>query len=416
MMKNCLFISLVVGLMLSQQSALSQNPEWINYPNGNNFDIFEYFVCLALEGDCVWAGTNVGLLKIDKKSDAVTYFNRTNSGLPGNGVLSIAIDGSGNKWIGTGSGLAKFDGTNWTVYPIYGAYSITTDRSGNKWIGTGGGITKFDGMNWMSYNTSNSGLPNNEVRSIVIDGSGNKWIGTNGGGVARFDGTIWTVYNTSNSGLPSNSVSSIVVDGSGNKWIGTYESGIVKFDGTNWVVYNTSNSGLPENFVLSIVIDRAGNKWIGTYGGGTGKFDGTNWVIYNRSNSGLPDNDVCSIAIDALGNKWIETINFGLVVYHEGGVILDVNQFILKQNWPNPFNLQSSIEYSIPKDGHVLLSVYNLVGQCVRTLVNERQLSGVYTIHWDGRDEKGEMMSSGIYVYKISSGTYSESKRMILLK
>ena len=82
---------------------------------------------------------------------------------------------------------------------------LAIDGSGNKWIGTwNGGLAKFDGTNWTVYNTSNSGLPDNAVCCIAIDGSGNKWIGTYDGGLAKFDGTNWTVYNTSNSGLPDN--------------------------------------------------------------------------------------------------------------------------------------------------------------------------------------------------------------------
>jgi ligand-binding sensor domain-containing protein len=140
--------------------------------------------------------------------------------------------------------------------------------AGNKWIGTGnGGLAKFDGTNWTVYNTSNSGLPDNSVWSIVLDGAGNKWIGTNGGGLAKFDGTNWIVYDTSNSGLPHNQVMSLAIDGAGNKWIGTKWDGLAKFDGTSWTVYYTSNSGLPSYSVWSIVIDGAGNKWIGTEGG-----------------------------------------------------------------------------------------------------------------------------------------------------
>ncbi|MCP3925077.1 MAG: two component regulator propeller domain-containing protein, partial [Desulfobacterales bacterium] len=73
-------------------------------------------------------------------------------------------------------------------------------------------------------------------------------------GVAQFDGTNWIVYNTSNSGLPDNNITSIAIDISGNIWFGTI-NGIAKFNGTNWTVYNTSNSGLPDNNVLSITID-----------------------------------------------------------------------------------------------------------------------------------------------------------------
>ncbi|MCX8159294.1 MAG: hypothetical protein N3D20_03370, partial [Candidatus Pacearchaeota archaeon] len=84
-----------------------------------------------------------------------------------------------------GGGLAKFDGTNWTVYytsnsglPYNDVLSLAIDAQGNKWIGTAGGLAKFDGTNWTVYNTSNSGLPSNSVYSIAIDAQGNKWIGT----------------------------------------------------------------------------------------------------------------------------------------------------------------------------------------------------------------------------------------------
>jgi ligand-binding sensor domain-containing protein len=144
--------------------------------------------------------------------------------------------------------------------------TIALDNNGNKWIGTfGSGVAKFDEINWTVYNTSNSGLPDNNIKTIAVDISGNKWIGTLGG-LAKFDDTNWTVYNTSNSDIPDNSVRAIVIDNSGNKWIGTFR-GLAKFDNTNWVVYDTNNSGLPFNNVYTIAIDNLENKWIGTEGG-----------------------------------------------------------------------------------------------------------------------------------------------------
>lgn len=78
----------------------------------------------------------------------------------------------------------------------------------------------------------------------------------------------WIVYNSSNSGLPSDNVYTLAIDGSGNKWMGTFglgtADGLTKFDGTNWTVYNTSNSGLPDNSVFSPTIDVSSNKWIRT--------------------------------------------------------------------------------------------------------------------------------------------------------
>ncbi len=76
---------------------------------------------------------------------------------------------------------------------------------------------------------------------------------------------LWITYNTSNSGLAENNVSAIAVDLSGNKWFGTYYGGVSKFDGTSWTTYNTSNSGLARNEVISLAIDLSDNKWFGTY-------------------------------------------------------------------------------------------------------------------------------------------------------
>ncbi len=133
-------------------------------------------------------------------------------------------------------------------------------------------LAKFDGTNWTIFNTSNSELPHNVVYSITIDGNGDKWIGTREG-LAKFDGTNWTVYNTSNSGLPDNRISSLTTDDNGNTWIGTTYEGLVKFDGTDWTAFNTLNSGLPYNYIKTITIDESGNKWIGTAFGGMGVFN-----------------------------------------------------------------------------------------------------------------------------------------------
>ena len=74
-----------------------------------------------------------------------------------------------------------------------------------------GGLAKFDGTNWTVYDTTNSPLPQDVIGSIAIDTCGIKWIGTMGEGLAKFDGTNWTVYDTINSPLPSNYVMSIAI-------------------------------------------------------------------------------------------------------------------------------------------------------------------------------------------------------------
>jgi ligand-binding sensor domain-containing protein len=201
-------ISLIL-IFFSTNFLLSQTVEWIVY----NVD-GKYINCLFQEGDYLWVGTNGGgLVKFNKSTSEFIVYGKWNSKLPDNRVSAIAIDGQGNKWIGTDGGLVMFDGVNWIVYnvrssglPSNSVRAISIDGVGNKWIGTwGGGLAKFDGVNWTTYNTSNSGLPDNYVQAIAIDKQGNKWIGTNVGGLAvyREGGVILPVEEKETNEIPS---------------------------------------------------------------------------------------------------------------------------------------------------------------------------------------------------------------------
>lgn len=90
--------------------------------------------------------------------------------------------------------------------------------------------------------------------------------------------------------------------------------------------------------------------------------------------------------------------------------------FALHQNYPNPFNPETNINYEIPEDGHVSISIYNMRGTLVKTLVNENQASGFRTVKWDGTNKNGQAVSAGLYMYQIKINDYLETKKMALLK
>ena len=92
------------------------------------------------------------------------------------------------------------------------------------------------------------------------------------------------------------------------------------------------------------------------------------------------------------------------------------DRFSLEQNMPNPFNPSTAIGYQLPEAGMVRLAIYNLIGQEVRVLVNERRNAGSFTATWDGTDALGRRVASGIYLYRIQAGSFSATKRMLLLK
>ncbi|MCD6308491.1 MAG: T9SS type A sorting domain-containing protein, partial [Candidatus Latescibacteria bacterium] len=90
--------------------------------------------------------------------------------------------------------------------------------------------------------------------------------------------------------------------------------------------------------------------------------------------------------------------------------------YSLSQNYPNPFNPTTTIDYSIPQSGNVELAVFNMTGQKVRTLVSERQDASFYKVVWDGRNDLGESVASGLYFYRLVSGNFNKIEKMTLVK
>ena len=90
--------------------------------------------------------------------------------------------------------------------------------------------------------------------------------------------------------------------------------------------------------------------------------------------------------------------------------------FELNQNYPNPFNNETVIKFNLRRPTSVTLTIYNILGQKVRTLVEGRLSSGPQVVTWDGKDEKGNDLSSGIYFYQLKAGELTETKRLVLLK
>lgn len=91
-------------------------------------------------------------------------------------------------------------------------------------------------------------------------------------------------------------------------------------------------------------------------------------------------------------------------------------QFALAQNYPNPFNPATAIDFSLERQTNVRIEVFNILGQSLRTLINEEKPAGDHTIYWDGKDNTGQTVASGIYFYRMVAGDYSMTRKMLLLK
>jgi flagellar hook assembly protein FlgD len=91
-------------------------------------------------------------------------------------------------------------------------------------------------------------------------------------------------------------------------------------------------------------------------------------------------------------------------------------RYSLSQNYPNPFNPTTQISFELPTSGIVNLTIYDILGKKVRELVNDFKPVGKYQIIWDGKNDDGEAVTSGLYIYKIIMGEYSKSRKMLLLR
>ncbi len=104
----------------------------------------------------------------------------------------------------------------------------------------------------------------------------------------------------------------------------------------------------------------------------------------------------------------------------DGAVMLAADQkpgkFSLDQNYPNPFNPTTEIHFNIPADSKVELRIFNVLGQLVKTLVNDNYTSGEHSVRWDATNEVGSKVTSGVYIYQLKSGNLIQNRKMVLIK
>ena len=90
--------------------------------------------------------------------------------------------------------------------------------------------------------------------------------------------------------------------------------------------------------------------------------------------------------------------------------------YSISQNYPNPFNPVTTLKYDLPEQSMVVMTVYDLMGREVTILVNQVQKAGYHTIRWNGTDQSGQVVSAGLYIYRITANDFTSTKKMLLLK
>lgn len=145
--------------------------------------------------------------------------------------------------------------------------------------------------------------------------------------------------------------------------------------------------------------------------------------IFYHNTSGLPKTNkamssVGTLVVPNFGpgfTGWVDFIPFDQLDADDVEASIPKN-ISLHQNFPNPFNPCTSISYDISKEGSVKLTVFDLLGSQIVQLVNQIEQPGSKVVQWDGRNNKGELVNGGVYLYKLEIGDYIETKKMVLLK
>ena len=169
----------------------------------------------------VWAGTRgEGLFQFQTNH----FRPAPGAEIPGPQIFALFEDHNGQLWAGTQNGLARWSGTDWTIYTTPEGLvvrAIAGDAEGNLWVGTENrGLNFFKAGKFISYQKTEGGLPGNDISCLYLDQGGVLWVGTSGHGLARHYQGKWQRYSTDD-GLASNSIDYIIEDDEGCLWIGS---------------------------------------------------------------------------------------------------------------------------------------------------------------------------------------------------
>jgi hypothetical protein len=225
------------------------------------------------------------------------------------------------------------------------------------------------------------------------------------------DGISWSlVYRNDNNSV----IASIAEAPDGSIYATSTNEGVIKSTdkGASWQIIKP---GPHNNLMQQISIDSKGKIYAGLYNEGISYStdNGDTWVL---DTSGLKLVPLMSITIDGKDNVYLSTeesvwrSNPDSIVSVAGNPDIPT-EYKLYQNYPNPFNPTTTIRYSVKEAGMVTLTVYDILGKEIKTLVNETKSPGEYTATFDGSS-----LSSGVYTYTIRAGTFNASRKLVLVK
>jgi photosystem II stability/assembly factor-like uncharacterized protein len=370
----------------------------------------------AVSGLNIFVGTNSGGIFLSTNSGA--SWTNVNNELTSYSVGAFFVNGTNLFVVATGGVyLSTNDGSSWNAVNnglLDTIISTLTGSGTNLFAGTYSGNVYLSTNNGTSWSKASNGLTTSPIYALTISGT-NIFAGTAGAGVylSTNNGTSWTAVNNGldlfNSSVYTLAPSGTnIIAGTGGHYTGNIY--VSTDNGTNWTLFN---NGLGDN-IYAIVFSGtnifAGTARTGVY---SSTINGTSWT---QASNGLNETFISSLAVSGT-NLFAGT--YGGVWKRPLSEFTDVTEEVnnlpkgitLSQNYPNPWNPTTSINYSLVKEGNVSISVYNAIGSKVATIVNGYKPAGSYSVQFNGSN-----LPSGIYFYKLEAGQFSQVKKMILVK
>lgn len=245
-----------------------------------------------------------------------------------------------------------------SIIPSNVVRSIDIDSKGIVWASTEEGIVKIENNKWSVIDAKNSPLPEIKngktfVFDLKVDKKDRIWISSLGG-TFMFDGANWKKFDKTNS--PLRGFETITVDRTGAIWFGS-GIGLIKYNGNEWNEYNTKNCKIPSNSIKDVYLDHNNILWVSTNQGLTCFKNGI-WTVYNTENSKLPNNNIYGIGGDSQGNLWFGSGGVG----SKGGLVKidSLNNWTVysKENSKLPSNTIWGLEID-NNSGLIWLGVYS---------------------------------------------------------
>lgn len=405
-----------------------------NEPGGNNI------TDLAFDRNGVlWCTSRSGVFSFDGRW--WRHYTVRSGHLPVDVTLSVAVDHLNRKWIGTqGYGLVVFSETDTGISvarytneggklagsdtPTYVIISgVRTDPAGNVWIlnkfaNNGRAVVAVTPANEWVYFSTYDGLKSTRVIALAFDHHGRVWVGTETEGVSvidygqnllsRSDDDLSQGLTAAEDGLQSNLVRSIAADRNGVMWIGTDRGLNFWFEGRVGVRY-----GLISEDIYCVAVDPQDNKWIGAVGGVTVLDpDGYPFRYFTTDNSGLVWDHVQAIAFNPqTGDAFLGTTN-GLSQVTTPYTAPKANLSEVEV-YPNPFFLSDQSAKltigNLARESQV--RIFTSDGQLVRNFLRG-EVPGGRAI-WDGRNDRGELVASGVYVILVTTSSGMSAVRKV---